>query len=163
MGERVGEGKGWGRVEVDGESGVGGGWERGNCSRFSGGGKRKICAGGSGCGIICRMSAKKNVALDDSLVAEARRLAGSRTATAAVHKALREYISARNGAGAAKPNGRGAAAPRPKKKAAAKKGRKGKKLSSWDALEALAREMRETGWIERNNEWVRRGGAGKIY
>ena len=109
------------------------------------------------------MSAKKNVALDDSLVAEARRLAGSRTATAAVHKALREYISARNGAGAAKPNGRGAASPRPKKKAAAKKGRKGKKLSSWDALEALAREMRETGWIERNNEWVRRGGAGKIY
>ena len=118
--------------------------------------------GGSECGTIRRMSAKKNVALNDSLVAEARRLAGSRTATAAVHKALREYISARNGGEVAKPNGRGAASARAGKKTAAKKG-KGKKLSSWDALEALAREMRETGWIERNNEIVRQGGWGKIY
>ena len=163
MGKGLGEGGvggvggsgwgGWGRVGWEWVGWEWGGWERGNCSRFSGGGKRKICVVGSGCGIICRMSAKKNVALDDSLVAEARRLAGSRTATAAVHKALREYISARNGA----------APVRPKSAAAKKREEKKRIAASWKALEDLAREMRETGWIERNNEWVRRGGAGKIY
>ena len=98
------------------------------------------------------MSAKTSVALDDSLVAEARRLAGTRTASAAVNAALREFV--RN---------RGRDAERAEEQAEGKtEERKGKTPSdSWDALEALTREMREGGWDgydykEFRRRWGRR-------
>ena len=94
------------------------------------------------------MSAKTIVTLDDSLVAEARRLAGTRTAAAAVNAALREFV--RNGGKTAEPVEE---TEEEKRKAAA---------ASWDALEALTREMREGGWIDDHEEfrrrWGRRGG-----
>ena len=52
------------------------------------------------------MSAKRNVAVNDSLLAEARRLAGARTSAATVNAALREFVGRRNGNGAAEKSAR---------------------------------------------------------
>ena len=87
------------------------------------------------------MSEKTSVTLDDSLVAEARRLAGSRTSSAAVNAALREYVRARNGdGGAAKKSG----------------GRKnGPKPGTWEGLAELAKIMREGGWDDTGYRLLR--------
>ena len=52
------------------------------------------------------MNAKRNVSVNDSLLAEARRLAGARTSSAAVNAALREFVGRRNGNGAAEKTAR---------------------------------------------------------
>ena len=100
------------------------------------------------------MSAKTSVVLNDSLVAEARRLAGSRTSAAAVHAALREFVRGRNGLAEKKAGKSGAAENNG--------GRKGKpRPGSWEALAELTREMREGGWDGYDyKEWRRRRWGG---
>ena len=72
---------------------------------------------------------KRSVAVNDLLLAEARRLAGVRTSAAAVNAALREFVGRRGGAA---------------KKSPAKKtgGRKG---GAADFVR-LAKYMRDSGW-----------------
>ena len=99
------------------------------------------------------MSEKTSVVLSDSLVAEARRLAGARTSAAAVNAALREYVRARNGE---------AGAEKPARKAddAAKKsgGRKsGAKPGTWEGLAELAKVMREGDWDDTGYRLLRGG------
>ena len=81
------------------------------------------------------MNGKRSVVVNDSLLAEARRLAGVRTSAAAVNAALREFVVRRNGEGAGK-IGAG-------KKSPAKKG--GRRGGAAD-LVALVECMREIGW-----------------
>ena len=59
------------------------------------------------------MNGKRSVVVNDSLLAEARRLAGVRTSAAAVNAALREFVVRRNGEGAGK-SARGKSPPRKK-------------------------------------------------
>ena len=53
------------------------------------------------CGIVCKKMCRidvempTNLALDDQLVAEAKRLGGHRTKRAAVNEALEEYVARR--------------------------------------------------------------------
>ena len=81
------------------------------------------------------MNGKRSVVVNDSLLAEARRLAGVRTSAAAVNAALREFVVRRNGEGAGKI---GAV----KKSPAKKGGRRGDAAN----LIRLAEYMRESGW-----------------
>ena len=82
--------------------------------------------------------------MDDALVAEARRVAGTRTASAAVNAALREFVRNRG------ENAKQAEEQTDEQKRKATSG-------SWDALEALTREMREGGWEGYDYKEYRRG------
>ena len=82
------------------------------------------------------MNGKRSVVVNDSLLAEARRLAGVRTSAAAVNAALREFVVRRNGEGAGK-IGAG-------KKSPAKKG--GRRRGGVEDFAALIECMREIGW-----------------
>ena len=98
------------------------------------------------------MNAKRNVAVNDSLLAEARRLAGARTSSAAVNAALREFVGRRNGNGAAEKSAR-------KSNGAAKQSarRRGGVEDLVELGEYLRKAWREGGWDDSGYRALRGG------
>ena len=87
------------------------------------------------------MNAKRNVAVNDSLLAEARRLAGVRTSAAAVNAALREFVGRRNGGATVKNN-------------SAKKS--GRVRGGVEDLMKMSEYLRESGWDDSGSRLLRR-------
>ena len=114
----------------------------------------KNCFGvGGDSDIMPPMNVKRNVAVNDSLLAEARRLAGARTSSAAVNAALREYVGRRCGNGAGENEKSGKA-----NGAGEKSGRKRGGVEDLVELgEYLRKAWREGGWDDSGYRALRGG------